>query len=186
MHIALVMIGSDSSWEPVHVIALALDAFMVATSNTIRNWIMKLMKAQTLVIKRKLARARSRIHISFDLWTSPNHRSLVEVVAHWLDEDLKQDVLIGLGGLKGSHTGENMAEVIILILQSFEISHHLGCFIADNDPSKNIAIRFVLRELRPDIRDPDSRRVRCLGHIINLIAKALLFGNELRATRQEI
>jgi hypothetical protein len=51
------MIGSDSSWEPVHVIALALDAFMVTSSNTIRNWIMKLMKAQTMVIKEEVSKS---------------------------------------------------------------------------------------------------------------------------------
>jgi hypothetical protein len=32
--------------------------------------------------------------------------------------------------------------------------------------------------LRPDIKNPDSRRVRCLGHIINLAAKAFLFGKD--------
>jgi hypothetical protein len=67
MHIALVMIESESFREFVYVIAPALNTFMVASSNTIRNWIMKLFSRQTLVIKRKLARARLRIHISFDL-----------------------------------------------------------------------------------------------------------------------
>ena len=67
MHIALVMIESESFREFIHTIAPALNAFMVSSSNIIRNWIMKLFKAQTLVIKRKLVRARIKIHISFDL-----------------------------------------------------------------------------------------------------------------------
>src|SRR5271156_2269045 len=117
MHIALVIIESESFREFIHTIAPALDAFIISSSNTIRNWIMKLFKAQTLVIKRKLARARTKIHISFDLWTSLNRRSLVGIVAHWLDEDLKkQDILIGIRRLKGSHSGENIVEVIIPVL----------------------------------------------------------------------
>jgi hypothetical protein len=179
MHIALVIIESESFREFIHTIAPALDSFMVSSSTSIRNWIMKLFKAQTLVIKNKLAKARSRVHISFDLWTSPNHRALVGIVAHWLDEDLKkQDVLIGLCRLKGSHTGENIAEVVVPVLKLFELVPRLGYFIADNDPSNDVAIRHILRELRPDIKEPDSRRVRCLGHIINLVAKAFLFGND--------
>ena len=173
------MIESESFREFIHTIAPALDAFMVSSSNTIRNWIMKLFKAQTLVIKRKLARARTKIHISFDLWTSPNRRSLVGIVAHWLDEDLKkQDILIRIRRLKGSHSGENIAEVIIPVLQLFDLTTNLGYFIGDNDPSNDVAIRCILRSIRPDIKDPDSRRVRCLGHVINLVAKAFLFGND--------
>ena len=55
------MIESESFREFIHEIAPALDAFMISSSTTIRNWIMKLMKAQALVIKKKLARARSRV-----------------------------------------------------------------------------------------------------------------------------
>lgn len=186
MHIALVMIESESFREFIHIIAPALDTFMVSSSNTIRNWIMKLFEKQTLVIKRKLARARTRIHISFDLWTSPNHRSLVGIVAHWLDEDLKkQDVLIGLRRLKGSHSGENLAEVIIPVLQSYNLTSNLGFFIGDNVASNDVAVRCILHSIRPDIKDPESRRVRCLGHIINLVAKAFLFGNDEESLEAE-
>jgi hypothetical protein len=42
MHVALVMIESESFRELVHVIAPALDDFMISSANTIRAWIMKL------------------------------------------------------------------------------------------------------------------------------------------------
>ena len=35
------------------------------------------------------------------------------------------------------------------------------------------------------MKDPDSRRVRYLGHIINLAAKAFLFGKEADAFKEE-
>jgi hypothetical protein len=52
----------------------------------------------------------------------------------------------------------------------------LGYFIADNDDRNDTYIRAILKKHRLDIKDPDSRKVRCLGHIINLAAKAFLFG----------
>jgi len=53
----------------------------------------------------------------------------------------------------------------------------LGYFVADNDGSNDICIRAILRKHRPDIKDLDSRRVNCLGHI-NLAAEAFLFGKK--------
>jgi hypothetical protein len=47
-----------------------------------------------------------------------------------------------------------------------------------NDSTNDTAIRAILKHLRPDIQDPDSRRVWCLGHITNLAAKAFLFGKD--------
>jgi hypothetical protein len=35
--------------------------------------------------------------------------------------------------------------------------------------------------LDPDIKDPDGRRVRCLAHIISLVAKAFLFGKDIES-----
>jgi hypothetical protein len=66
MHVALVMIESESFRELIYMIAPALDDFMVSSVTTIRNWILKLFEGQNLVIKVKLAKARSKIYISFD------------------------------------------------------------------------------------------------------------------------
>jgi len=66
MQVALVMIESESFRELIHTIAPALDDFLVSSATTIRNWILKLFEGQSLVIKAKLAKARSKVHISFD------------------------------------------------------------------------------------------------------------------------
>jgi hypothetical protein len=62
------------------------------------------------------------------------------------------------------------------ILIKIEILLKLGYFIADNDARNDICIRAILRKYRSNIKDPNSRRVRCLRHIINLAVKAFLFG----------
>jgi hypothetical protein len=107
---------------------------------------LQLFESQSLVIKAKLAKARSKVHISFDGRTAPNHRAFIGIVAYWSDENLKTG-LIGLQRIKGSHDGENIAEAVLPVLKSF----------------------------------PDGRRVGCLGHIINLVAKAFLFGKDVES-----
>jgi hypothetical protein len=64
-------------------------------------------------------------------------------------------------------------------------SKQLGFFIADNASVNDVAIRLILAHLRPDLKNPDSRRVRCLGHIINLVAKAFLFGKDADAFEED-
>ena len=56
------------------------------------------------------------------------------------------------------------------------IKDRIDFFVGDNASSNDTAIRAILGKLRPDIEDPDSGRVRCCGHYINLAAKAFLFG----------
>jgi hypothetical protein len=55
----------------------------------------------------------------------------------------------------------------------------LGFFQADNDSKCDTAIDFLLHNLRPDIKDSRSRRVRCLGYIINLVVQAFMKGCEV-------
>jgi hypothetical protein len=87
--------------------------------------------------------------------------------------------LIGLTRMKEAHSGENIAEAIIPVLKIYNLAPYLGYFIADNASNNDTAIHGILQALRPDIKDPNSRRVRCIAHIINLVVKAFLFGDDV-------
>jgi hypothetical protein len=103
----------------------------------------------------------------------------VAIVAHFVDCDLvNQSVLIGLKRLYYSHSAENISQVIIPVLRETLDPQQLGCFIADNESTNDAVIRLVLAEFLPAIH-PQSRRVRCLGHIVNLAAKAYSVANDI-------
>jgi hypothetical protein len=57
----------------------------------------------------------------------------------------------------------------------YELGPKLGYFISDNIGSNDTAVRVILQALRPNIQDPDNRRVKCISYIINLVTKAFLF-----------
>jgi hypothetical protein len=90
-------------------------------------------------------------------------------------------LLIGLRRIKGSYSGENITEAILPVLKSFELAPNLGFFVADNARPNDTVIRAILRDLNPDIKDPDSRRVRYFAYIINLVAKAFLFSKDVES-----
>jgi hypothetical protein len=86
-----------------------------------------------LEIKAELIIARSRVHISFNGWSSFNGLALIKVVAHYLDKNLvNHSYLISIRRINGAHIGENIAEVIIPILVEIRILLKLGNFITDN------------------------------------------------------
>jgi hypothetical protein len=56
----------------------------------------------------------------------------------------------------------------------------IGYFMLDNASSNDAAVEHILRELCPWItpRQRRHRRLRCLGHIINLCCQAFLMGRD--------
>ena len=68
------------------IAALSIDAaeLLPKSANTIREWVVKEFHIQRNFLIERLSIARSRIHLSFDLWTSPaDDRSYIGVVGHW-------------------------------------------------------------------------------------------------------
>jgi hypothetical protein len=108
----------------------------------------------------------------------------VGVVFHYLDRNLKvRSLLAGMRRVEGSHTGETIAEAVIPVHEAYK--YLLGYFIGDNASPDDTAVPAMLAKLRPDIKNPDSRRVRYLGHIINLAAEVFLFGRNADAFEEE-
>ena len=104
-----------------------IEPCLVQCGDTVRNWIEEEYFRAKQHVKQRLAEARSRIHISFDLWTSPNSIAICAVVADFVNPDHRLcNVLIGSNRMKGGHGGENIAEVMIPVLEEYDISSKLG------------------------------------------------------------
>ncbi|KAM4059221.1 poly(ADP-ribose) polymerase catalytic domain-containing protein [Hirsutella rhossiliensis] len=116
----------------------------------------------------------SWIHVSTDAWTSEEGTNYLAIVSHFLDAAYKlQTALLDLPVLKGPHTGENIAKVLAAVMGSYEIGQNVGFFMMDNASSNDTCIRELAK--RYPVIKPQSR-LRCVGHMLNLIVKALLFG----------
>jgi ribosome biogenesis protein Nip4 len=109
------------------------------------------------------------------------------VVIYYLDKDLvNRSYLIGIRRINGAYTGENITKAVMPVLIKNGILLKLGYFIANNDARNDIYIRVILRKHRPNIKDFNGRRVYCLRYIINLAAKAFLFGKNADAFKDII
>ena len=54
----------------------------------------------------------------------------------------------------------------------------------DNISSNDVCVRQILTKLQPNL-DPEKRRLRCFGHIVNLAAKDFLFRKDPKSFEVE-
>ncbi|KAM0710102.1 hypothetical protein Q7P35_002464 [Cladosporium inversicolor] len=99
-----------------------------------------------------------------DVWSAPNKLSLLGVVGHWLDKERNlKTALLGLRPLDG-HAGTDIADVLRGIMATFGLA--------------------TAKEL--DSATAPQIRLRCLGHIINLVVKAILFGTTSNTFQKDL
>lgn len=164
------------------------------SATSLRRWARDAFTVERARVKSLLSEAASKIHISFDIWTSPNRFAVFGIVAHFVRpihaEDKvvyrNQAVLLGMKRMQDRHGAKEMSEEIIQSILDFEIGQRLGCFQADNPTFNDNTVRDVLVVLDPTEADPASRRARCIGHVIHLAAKDLIFGTDVDASEFDI
>jgi hypothetical protein len=124
------------------------------------------------IVTEKLNAATSKIHLSFDLWTSRNLRALLGINCHFADEfgNLKT-FLLALPQQFGQHSGVNIADQITAIIEHFNISESIGNFMTDNATNNDTCIEALGLEYN---FNPLHQRFRCSGHKTNLVARAML------------
>jgi hypothetical protein len=142
----------------------------------VRLWLTTTYNERIAEVKTLLARSRSKITVSFDAWSSPNYALLLGVVGYWIDS--KRKLRTGLLGLKvlDGHYGADMADVLLKLIRTYNIEDKIGAFQTDNASNNDTALAVLAANITGAF-DTKQLRLRCFGHIINLVVKALLFGN---------
>jgi hypothetical protein len=79
---------------------------------------------------------------------------------------------LGVKEIYGKHIGENLANYVLNVLRSFGIEEKLFCVTADN-ASNNYTMAKCL-EISLAQFQADQNLLGCIGHVINLAAKATL------------
>jgi hypothetical protein len=81
------------------------------------------------------------------------------------------------------HFGKTIAAVILGVINAYNINNKIGYFTLNNAKNNTTAVAIIGKKLGFDGR---RRRDRCIGHTINLAAKALLFGKNSNAFEEQL
>jgi hypothetical protein len=164
------------------------------SNGSLRRWAIEEFEVEKAKVKSMLYASVSKIHLSFDMWTSPNKYAVFAVVAHFIQRFEVQSkpmyrnkaMLLGLKRMKDKHGAAEMSAEVIKLILDFEISERLGCFQSDNPAYNDNTVREVLAKVNPKEKDPDSRRVRCIGHVINLGARDFILGQDIEVFKHAV
>ncbi|OBS15736.1 hypothetical protein FPOA_28127 [Fusarium poae] len=82
-----------------------------------------------------------------------------------------------------STNGLSLYGVSAVVISSYDIEKKIGYFTVDNASNNDTALAEIGDAL--GFHWPE-RRVRCLGHVINLVVKALLFGQDYESFERDV
>src|SRR5258706_5916960 len=158
----------------------AIGKLLPQSANTICGWILDHYHSARETLQTNLRWTHTAVHITFDVWTSPNHRSFLGVVGHYYDypKNETRQVLLGFRRIVGAHTGENIASCFWDVATTMGLERRLVYFTMDNASNNDTALsEIALRCSAIGVPfQPRERRLRCFGHILNLTVKAFLWG----------
>jgi hypothetical protein len=128
------------------------------------------------------------VHFSLDMWTSPNHRSYLAVVAHFISNGESKTALLGFRRVMGPHAGDNLAHYFWQVVENFDLTRRIGYFTLDNASNNDSMLQSIASRLANVGIDfnPVERRIRCLGHVINLVVKSFLWGENAEAVEHDL
>lgn len=85
--------------------------------------------------------------------------------------------------MQGSHTALNLSQQLSSVLRHFKLQDSFGHAITDNASENAACLDLLSDELFIDTR---KRHVRCMGHVINLVAQQVLFGGDVQSFEESI
>ena len=153
-----------------------LETVIPQSPSTVHDWIVDAYKEAKPKVVRSIANSASKLTISFDRWKANNDAlDLLRVVVHYLGDNNKlHNVVLTICDSLGSHTGANIADNLFDILKDYQIhSCQIAYFAADNASNNNTALAALTERVNIDLI---ASRLRCAGHIFNLVCTAIIFG----------
>jgi hypothetical protein len=161
---------------------------LIKAATTLRPRIKRMFEEQQLIVIHWLARSLSCFHISTDTWkTSHGHKHFQAVNCQFVDQHgVLRQVLLDLIEVDGEQrkTGAYLASLLIKTCQEYSLLHRLGWITSDNVTVNDTLVRSIEVHMRNfGITDwtEKTRRLRCIGHIINLATQAFMFANDTEA-----
>lgn len=143
------------SWPEYRALILsanpAIEDLLISSPTTIATYIRRSYSYFREGIKEKLQKAKSCIHFSSDMWSSPNRKGFLGVTAQWVDETYTlQKALLGMPEVQFDHSGAHQSHHLLNLIRCYEIYDNLGYFISDNASSNDTCMRALSKGLQDE------------------------------------
>ena len=164
------------TWPELHALLMTVNYIVEDVLRSSAAEVPKLMKSSYMthknILRKKLQSAISKIHLTADVWTSPNRKSFLGICAHFVDGETKRlcQALLALPELEEGHGGEQQAGVLLPVLEDYGIVDKIGYVTGDNHGSNDKLCHFISKYLSDQGINwsPVHHRIHCHSHVVNL------------------
>lgn len=151
-----------------HTLCQALNPesanYITTSHSTVSSLIQNSFQTQKDVVRKKLQSALTDIHLSVDVWTSPNNYLFLATCAHFVNaQDQRIKALLALRTI-ANHSGEEQWNTLLPVLQDYGIVRKLGTIVADNSTTNDTLCRTISQYLSENQNitwSPLHQRIRC-------------------------
>jgi hypothetical protein len=149
----------------------------IPTAKTVRRQIEIAVEKGCTTLLEKLP-ADAKICLALDCWSSPFRQSFIAITGYFIDADWEShEVLLGFEHVKGSHAGKALSDILVSVLQCYNIRDRVLSITTDNASNNNTLLNALNQELKKSVDEifsTDIIRIPCLAHVIQLCVKALM------------
>ncbi|CCE27613.1 uncharacterized protein CPUR_01087 [Claviceps purpurea 20.1] len=139
--------------------------------------------AKKALVKLQMQKTLTKIHLSYDLSTSPDDNAILAVSAHFLDDNgIPQQRLIALRQQYGT-SGNDIAKALREVITEWDLESHIGCVMSDGASNKDSSAEVLFQSLNPEYEKQDAieRYLYCYRHAFSLIGRVALYGEDFEA-----
>jgi hypothetical protein len=155
-------------WPELHVLLQAanpeIEGYLIISYSEVSKKVKNLWLLQKDLVCKAVQSALSNIHISIDIWTSPNTRLLLAICSHFVNCNEKHThALLGLREV-ASHGAEEQWDTLLPVLQDYGITQKLGAVVSDNHSANDKLCRIISHWMSTEEEidwDPIHHWIRC-------------------------
>ncbi|KAJ8709373.1 hypothetical protein PYW07_009199 [Mythimna separata] len=127
-------------------------------SNSLLPALYETCLAQT---KTKIEAEAETVCLTTDIWTSSVNDAYLGVTAHYIDNTYNlKSVLLECAPMCGSHTAENIKNIVVRIVQDFKLKEKVLIMVTDNASNMKSAVEKM-----------GFKHFGCYAHTLNLVVK---------------
>jgi hypothetical protein len=181
-HLPFRFIDHPEFHDVIHYAQAAPKRPEIPSAKTMRSRLRDLVIEQQRSTLKRLP-PRAKLSLALDCWTSPFSQAFMAVTGYFVDVDWEyREVLLGFEPLSGKHSGVNLSEVLIKILEQHQITNRVMAITTDNASNNNTLISSVQDSIQSleSFNSSAVIRIPCMAHVIQLCLSELL--GQIKAT----
>lgn len=146
---------------------------LIAKPEAMREHILNQLQTAKATLALRFAGTDAFINLTCDAWTSPAGHPMLELVAHWIDNDWSlRSLLIAFVRLDGPHNETNVVEAVHRTLLAYGIQDKIMCITADNISEAALsggALNKLVNRFHPT-----HHLIGCMTHAIDAAGQVIL------------